>query len=109
MNLAAVAAQLSDGWKGRVLADFGCVRMKLFKADAVGLAEEMHSDWDEAILMLEGELVLELDQVPMHLKAGDFHLIARGVQHRWLKQATSGKRERRHARCAAFFLFRTGI
>ena len=84
MNLAAFAAQLSDGWKGRVLADFGCVRMKLFKADAVGLAEEMHSDWDEAILMLEGELVLELDQVPMHLKAGDFHLIPRGVQHRIL-------------------------
>ncbi|WP_417834492.1 cupin domain-containing protein [Thalassospira xiamenensis] len=44
----------------------------------------MHSDWDEAILMLEGELVLELDQVPMHLKAGDFYLIPRGVRHRIL-------------------------
>ncbi|MFH1804745.1 MAG: cupin domain-containing protein [Pseudomonadota bacterium] len=84
MNLAAVAAQLPDGWAGRILADFGCVRLKLFKADAAGLAGEVHSDWDEAILMLDGELVLELDQVPVCLKAGDFHLIPRGVRHRIL-------------------------
>ena len=84
LNLSEAAAALPDGWKGRVLADFGCVRAKLFKTDPAGLAEERHPDWEEALLMLNGELVIEIAGARHVLKAGDFCLIPRGTPHRIL-------------------------
>lgn len=84
LNLKDTALSLPAGWNGRTLADFGCVRTKLFKVDPAGLAEERHSNWDEALLMLDGELILELDGAQLALKAGDFCLIPRGVPHRIL-------------------------
>jgi quercetin dioxygenase-like cupin family protein len=60
------------------------VRAKLFKVDPAGLAEECHPDWDEALLMVAGDLTLVLDGVHVVLQTGDFLLIPRGVPHRIL-------------------------
>lgn len=84
LKLADESASLPDGWQARSLADFGCVRAKLFKVDPAGLAEECHLDWDEALLMVDGDLTLVLDGVRVVLQTGDFLLIPRGVPHRIL-------------------------
>ncbi len=85
VNLKDAAAALPvDGWKRRILADFGGLRAKLFRIDPAGLAEATHADWDEALLMIDGELRFELGDAVLDLAAGDFCVIPRGVPHRIL-------------------------
>lgn len=80
-NLANTARQLESNWSSKLLGRPGGVGLKLFKIDAKGLAPEMHGDYDEALLMLDGSVELSLDGVRMTLLVGDLQIIPAGVPH----------------------------
>ncbi|MFC3080429.1 cupin domain-containing protein [Phenylobacterium terrae] len=81
LNLASLAQELSGAWGRSVLGDVGGVKLKLFRTDGQGLDPEVHEDWAEALLMVEGDLTLVLDGEDVRLSAGDLQLIPAGCVH----------------------------
>jgi len=79
-NLPACVAELGGDWGKQVLGEIAGARLKLFRTDGVGLPPETHP-WDEALLMVEGELTLTLDDVDVTLRAGDLQVIPAGCRH----------------------------
>ncbi|MEO8925815.1 MAG: cupin domain-containing protein [Caulobacteraceae bacterium] len=80
-NLARRAAARAGGRRPDPLARIGDARLEILNVEAGGLAPERHFDHDEAVLMLEGQMVLDLDGRPIPLGPGDFQLIAAGRSH----------------------------
>lgn len=80
-NLAGDARLLGPRWAGKVLGRTCGVGLKLFKVDPTGLAMERHPGYDEALLMLDGEIALSLEGVRIRLVAGDLQIISAGASH----------------------------
>ncbi|HEV7368453.1 cupin domain-containing protein [Arenibaculum sp.] len=82
VGLAAAAAALPErGWSSLILGRVANTRVKLFRVDPEGLPEEVHPGWAEALIMIEGEMRMELDGVGCTLKAGDCIRIPENVRH----------------------------
>lgn len=81
LKLAGLAQELPGAWGRAVLGDVGGVKLKLFRTDGAGLDPEIHENWAEALLMIEGELTLVLDGKDLVLSAGDLQLIPAGCRH----------------------------
>ena len=69
------------------LTQFG-VNLVRLKPGAASSQRHWHENEDEFLIVLEGELVLVLDNEEVTVKQGDF-VINRGVNHAWSNQ--SGK------------------
>ena len=81
LNLPNLAQDLPGRWGRAVLGDIAGVKLKLFRTEGHGLDPEVHEDWAEALLMIEGELTLVLDETEILLSAGDLQLIPAGSVH----------------------------
>jgi mannose-6-phosphate isomerase-like protein (cupin superfamily) len=81
LKLAGLARDLPGAWGRTVLGDVGGVKLKLFRTEGEGLDPEVHEDWAEALLMIEGELTLVLDGEEIFLSVGDLQLIPAGCLH----------------------------
>jgi mannose-6-phosphate isomerase-like protein (cupin superfamily) len=80
-NLAEAAGELEQFWSQRVIAE---ANGNLFKV-AKGMRAttwHAHADYDEAFLVLSGELIVELREGDVVLAPGDFLVVPRGVEHR---------------------------
>lgn len=81
-NLSTAAAALpAHGWKSLVLGRVANTYVKLFRVDGAGLPVERHPDWAESLIMLEGEIHLELDGELHRLRAGDHLYIPADTPH----------------------------
>jgi quercetin dioxygenase-like cupin family protein len=80
-SLQAHAARLGDGWAGAILGTAGNSALKLFKVSGQGLPPECHADYNEALLMLDGEILFILDGREIRLRAGDLQIIPAGATH----------------------------
>ena len=81
-NLSAAAASLpAHGWKSLVLGRVANTHVKLFRVDPAGLPVERHPDWAESLIMIEGEIHLELGPERHRLRAGDHLYIPAGTPH----------------------------
>lgn len=81
LKLANLAQELPGAWGRSILGDVGGVKLKLFRTDGRGLEPEVHEDWAEALLMIEGDLTLVLDGEDVRLSTGDLQLIPAGCIH----------------------------
>lgn len=86
-NLVSLGQSLPlHGWKSQVLGTAGTAHIKLFRVDPNGLAPEVHPDWSESLVMLDGEIELELGGTAytvqmgeqIHIPAGQVHAIRSG-------------------------------
>ncbi|MGO6842084.1 cupin domain-containing protein [Rhizobium ruizarguesonis] len=74
-------AEVTEHWSPRVIADLNGQSVKLAKVKGQ-LAWHSHRDEDELFLIWKGSLTIEYrDRPHVHLKAGDFHVVPRGVEH----------------------------
>ncbi|AHF82342.1 cupin domain-containing protein [Rhizobium laguerreae] len=74
-------AEVTEHWSPRVIADLNGQSVKLAKVQGQ-LAWHSHRDEDELFLIWKGALTIEYrDRPHVHLKAGDFHVVPRGVEH----------------------------
>lgn len=80
IRLNEAAAQLPQAWSSSVLAQFGERRLKLLRMDAQAYPEECH-DVAEGLLVLEGEMVLEIEGHTLRVGAGELYLVPAGVPH----------------------------
>lgn len=81
-NLVSLGQSLPiNGWKSFVLGTAGTAQIKLFRVDPNGLAQEVHPDWSESLVMLDGEIELELNSTAYTVRAGEQIHIPAGQGH----------------------------
>ncbi|MGO4504170.1 MULTISPECIES: cupin domain-containing protein [unclassified Dyella] len=80
LRLADVAAQLPQAWSSSVLASFGNARLKLLRMDERSYPEESH-DYDEALLVLDGVMVLRIHGEVLRVEAGELYVVPAGMPH----------------------------
>lgn len=80
IDLRAGAAELPQAWRSRVAARFGGANLKLLRMDGQAYPGETH-DYDEGLLVVDGELRLTVDGMPVQVKAGELCVMPAGVPH----------------------------
>ncbi|SOB88992.1 cupin domain-containing protein [Streptomyces sp. 1331.2] len=80
VDLVATAAGLPKAWSSRRLGRVGTACVKVLRMDELPVEEESHGA-DEALLVLDGRLELEVDGTPVTVRAGELYLVAAGTVH----------------------------
>lgn len=80
-SIASVVADLPDVWRSRVLGTVGNANIKVLRMGGEGLPTEAHDDFDELLLVLDGELPLVVEERHFTLKAGEFFFVPKGEKH----------------------------
>ncbi|QXH33675.1 cupin domain-containing protein [Pseudomonas muyukensis] len=53
--------------------------------DVQGTPYEVHSEFDEALVLIDGQMHLEVEGEVIAMGAGDLHIVPAGKQHRVLE------------------------
>jgi mannose-6-phosphate isomerase-like protein (cupin superfamily) len=75
-----VAAQLSEFWSPRVVAEVDDVYVKVAKIKGT-LAWHAHENEDELFYILKGRLRIEMEKQTVELSEGDVYVVPKGVRH----------------------------
>ncbi|MBT2116440.1 cupin domain-containing protein [Dyella sp. LX-66] len=78
--LAEAAASLPQAWTSQVLARFGGAHLKVLRMDASAYPDECH-DYPEGLLVLDGQMLLEIDGAVVRVGAGELYVVPAGVPH----------------------------
>lgn len=81
IDLHQKLALFTDTWSPRVVAELNDYQLKLARLDGEFVWHQ-HDDTDEAFLVLEGRLVIELEAGSVELEAGQLYVVPRGVSHK---------------------------
>lgn len=78
---ARIAAALNELWSPRVVAELDDSYVKVAKVHGV-FGWHAHADEDELFYILDGTLVIELENAPAAtLRSGDAFVVPKGVRH----------------------------
>jgi mannose-6-phosphate isomerase-like protein (cupin superfamily) len=81
INLREKFALLTDRWQPRVVAELNDYQFKIVRVEGDFVWHD-HPDTDEAFLVLEGELRIDLPDGPVRVGEGELFVVPRGVQHK---------------------------
>jgi mannose-6-phosphate isomerase-like protein (cupin superfamily) len=81
INLRGKLALFCEHWSPRIVAEMNDYQFKLAKLQGE-FVWHAHADTDEAFIVLDGELVIEFRDGEVRLRAGEMHVVPRGVEHR---------------------------
>ncbi|ASM73922.1 MULTISPECIES: cupin domain-containing protein [Roseobacteraceae] len=81
INLATKLAQFSTHWDPHVVADYNDNDVMVVKFQGE-FPFHMHADTDDFFLVLEGEMVMDLEDAEHRVSAGELFIVPRGVTHR---------------------------
>lgn len=81
INFAEKLGKFDEVWSPRVIAELNDYQFKLVKLKG-DFVWHKHDGTDEAFIVLEGELTIELPQGAVRLKKGEMYVVPRGVEHR---------------------------
>lgn len=81
ISLAEKFAEIPEAWSPRVIAELNDYQFKLARLKGE-FVWHSHADTDEAFLVVEGELRIELRDGSVEMRAGDLYVVPRGVEHR---------------------------
>jgi mannose-6-phosphate isomerase-like protein (cupin superfamily) len=72
---------LADAWQPRVVAELNDYQLKVVRLEG-DFVWHQHPDTDEAFLVIEGSLRIDLEDGSVHLTAGQLYVVPRGVLHK---------------------------
>jgi mannose-6-phosphate isomerase-like protein (cupin superfamily) len=81
INLREKLALFEERWSPRVIAELNDYQFKLARLEGA-FVWHAHADTDEAFLVLEGRLRIELRDGVVSLGEGELYVVPRGVEHR---------------------------
>lgn len=81
VNLAEKLAQFSSHWDPHVVADYNDndVMVVRFQGE---FPFHLHADTDDFFLVLEGEMIMDLENTSHPVKTGELFVVPKGVTHR---------------------------
>jgi len=80
VNLSAKLAQFNDHWHPRIVGELNGQHVKLVKLRGE-FTRHHHDDEDELFLVIQGRLLMRLDDGDVTLDPGEFLIVSRGVPH----------------------------
>ncbi len=81
VNLADKLAQFDEHWSPRIVADFNGHDIMVVKVEGE-FVWHSHPDTDDFFMVLSGELIIDLPDNAVTLKAGEIFVVPRGIEHR---------------------------
>lgn len=81
VNLAEKLELFSEHWSPRIVGELNGQQVKLVKVEGEFVWHH-HEVEDELFLVLHGELDIHLREQVVHLGAGEFFIVPRGVEHK---------------------------
>jgi mannose-6-phosphate isomerase-like protein (cupin superfamily) len=81
INLAAKLSEFTEHWQPRTVAEFNGHDVMVVKTEGEFVWHK-HDETDDLFLVLRGELVIELRDGSVTLRAGDLFVVPKGVEHR---------------------------
>jgi mannose-6-phosphate isomerase-like protein (cupin superfamily) len=81
INLREKFELLTDRWQPRVVAELNDYQFKIVRVEGDFVWHD-HPDTDEAFLVLEGELRIDLPDGAARVREGELFVVPRGVQHK---------------------------
>ena len=79
-NLNQQAQQLPAAWRSKVLGKAAGAHVKVLRMDASSYPSEVH-DFEEALLVVEGQMNLEIGGQIIAVRAGEVFIVAAGQAH----------------------------
>lgn len=79
-NLLGVAQSLPQAWSSRVIGRAASANVKVLRMDSGAYPDESH-DFDEALLVLDGCMRLDLQGQVLEVQAGEVFIVPAGVPH----------------------------
>ena len=80
INLNETAKALPHAWKSSIVGATGAGNFKVLRMDKTPYPDEQH-DFSEALLVLEGQLNLSIDNSVVCVQAGEVFIVPSGVPH----------------------------
>ncbi len=81
INIAEKLTLFSDHWNPRIVGELNGQHVKLVKFQGEFVWHK-HDDEDELFYVLDGQFNMEFRDKTVELKAGEFLIVPRGVEHR---------------------------
>lgn len=81
INLAEKFQLINEHWQPRVIAEMNDYQFKLAKIEG-DFIWHSHDDSDEAFIVIDGQLRIDLRDGPVHLGKGDLYVVPKGVEHK---------------------------
>ncbi|NNF72753.1 MAG: cupin domain-containing protein [Rhodobacteraceae bacterium] len=81
VNLNEKLAQFSSHWDPHVIADYNDNDVMVVKFQGE-FPFHLHDDTDDFFLVLEGEMVMDIEDQSHSVKAGELFIVPQGVTHR---------------------------
>jgi mannose-6-phosphate isomerase-like protein (cupin superfamily) len=79
-NLHESAAALQQAWRSVVVGNAAGANIKVLRMDGSAYPNEVH-EFDEALLVLEGEMKLDLGGHVVPVRAGEVYIVPAGHPH----------------------------
>lgn len=81
INLAQKASLIDQQWSPRVIAEMNEYQFKVVRIEGEFIWHS-HPETDEAFLVIEGTLRIDLAQGSVYVAAGELYVVPRGIEHR---------------------------
>lgn len=85
VNLAHTASLIEQQWSPRVVAEMNDYQFKVVRIEGEFIWHS-HPETDEAFLVLEGTLRIDLLEGCVYVNPGELYVVPRGVEHRTAAQ-----------------------
>lgn len=85
VNLAHKASLIEQQWSPRVVAEMNDYQFKVVRIEGEFIWHS-HPETDEAFLVLEGTLRIDLLEGCVYVNPGELYVVPRGVEHRTAAQ-----------------------
>jgi len=83
MNIRKHFSKIKNYFSPKVIGEVNDVYVKLAKIKGEDIPWHNHKNEDEAFFILDGELLFEeVGKDPFTMKAGDFYVVKKGIDHR---------------------------
>ena len=81
INLREKFTALTERWQPRVVAEINDYQIKIARVEGDFVWHD-HAETDEAFLVLEGTLRIDLPEGSVTVSAGELYVVPRGVEHK---------------------------
>ncbi|MEN5016425.1 cupin domain-containing protein [Erwinia sp. Eh17-17] len=83
-SLLSGALSLPQAWQSAIICQTGQANVKLIRMSEEGIPDEVHEDFAELLVVIDGQMTLKIDGQHVPLKSGDYFVIPPGSTHRVL-------------------------
>ena len=80
INLRNVAGSLPETWRSTIIGHAAGANVKVLRMDEIASGEEPHA-YDEGLLVLDGELKLEIGGEVVTIAAGEIYIVPANTPH----------------------------